>query len=74
MKKRLHGGPEALVSSEAGDTQTDESTEMTSDPQSTPQVEGVELNQGRCNIHSNAAAAIYDLPHVICIVVLPSLC
>ncbi|KAG7334316.1 hypothetical protein KOW79_002723 [Hemibagrus wyckioides] len=45
MKKRLHGCPEALVSSEAGDTQTDESTEMTSDPQSTPHVEGVEVNQ-----------------------------
>ncbi|KAK3573603.1 hypothetical protein QTP86_030008 [Hemibagrus guttatus] len=45
MKKRLHGCPEASVSSEAGDTQTDVSTEMTSDPLSTPQVEGVELNQ-----------------------------
>ncbi|XP_053476606.1 golgin subfamily A member 4 isoform X2 [Ictalurus furcatus] len=45
MKKRLRSCPEALASAEAGDTQTDDSTEMTSDPQSTTQVESVELNQ-----------------------------
>ncbi|XP_034157108.2 golgin subfamily A member 4 isoform X2 [Pangasianodon hypophthalmus] len=45
MKKRIHGCPEALVSPEAGDTQTADSPEMTSDTQSTTQVESVELNQ-----------------------------
>lgn len=51
MKKRLRSCPEALASAEAGDAQTDNSTEMTSDLQSTTQVESVELNQGRCYIH-----------------------
>ncbi|MCJ8730858.1 hypothetical protein PDJAM_G00189280 [Pangasius djambal] len=45
MKKRIRGCPEALVSPEAGDTQTADSPETTSDTQSTTQVESVELNQ-----------------------------
>lgn len=51
MKKRLRDVPEALVSPEAGDTQTSDSAETTSEPQSTTQVESVELNQGLCNAH-----------------------
>lgn len=65
MKKRLHGCPEALVSPEVGDAQTADSTETTSDPESTSQVENVELTQGRCNTHRATASVLL---HVICTV------
>ncbi|XP_017319168.1 golgin subfamily A member 4 isoform X2 [Ictalurus punctatus] len=55
MKKRLRSCPEALASAEAGDAQTDNSTEMTSDLQSTTQVESVELNQGGTGEPGNTA-------------------
>lgn len=79
MKKRLHGCPEALVSPEEGDSQTADTTETTSDPQSTTQVQSVELHQGLYNTHS---AFDYDfclwfttcnLHNHLCIVVLSSL-
>ncbi|XP_060781327.1 golgin subfamily A member 4 isoform X2 [Neoarius graeffei] len=55
MKKRLHGCPEALVSPEVGDAQTADSTETTSDPESTSQVENVELTQGGSGEPGNSA-------------------
>lgn len=65
MKKRLRGGPEALASPEEGDTQTTDSTEPTSDPQSTAQVESVEVNQGLCDAHALLVLLFVIFPHKI---------
>ncbi|KAM9476755.1 golgin subfamily A member 4 isoform 2-T2 [Clarias gariepinus] len=55
MKKRLHGCPEALVSPDAADTQTADSTEIISDPLNATQVDSVEQNQGGSGMPDNTA-------------------